>query len=134
MFVFAIETNGKTVAFTKEVDLVMLNGILNGAREEGQHLRDGLFYLRDKIGASHCVVWDGVSPFTARLATEYEALYYDSTAAEHLPEGVSDESLLMFCFTNLKGENSFAIPPTLHRAARNHRTAIITARPSNRAA
>jgi hypothetical protein len=117
MFVFAIETCGKTVGFTKETDRVMLDGVLNGHRDEGQQLRDGLMYLRNKIGSSHCDVWDGVSPFTARLATESEALDYDITAAEHLPEGSSDESLLMFSFTNLKGENCLVIPPAMRATA-----------------
>jgi hypothetical protein len=121
MFVFAIETCGKAVAFTKETDRVMLDGVLNGQRDEGPQLRDGLMYLRDKIGSAHCDVWDGVSPFTARLATESEELDYDTTAAEHLCQenawhmenepDVTDESILMFCFTNLNGENCLAIPP-----------------------
>jgi hypothetical protein len=64
MFVFAIETCGKTVAFTKEVDRIMLDGVLNGAREERQYLRHGLLSLRETIGTQ---VWDGISPFTARL-------------------------------------------------------------------
>jgi hypothetical protein len=42
MFVFAIETCGTTVAFTKETDRIMLDGILNGEREEGQQLRKTL--------------------------------------------------------------------------------------------
>jgi hypothetical protein len=64
MFVFAIETNGKTVAFTKETDRIMLDGILNGEREEGQQLRKTLLFMKSKT------VWDGVSPFTARLHGE----------------------------------------------------------------
>jgi hypothetical protein len=76
MFVFAIETNGKTVAFTKETDRVMLNGVLNGDREEGQELRSVLSRTRDNTGA----LWNGVSPFTARLATDSEDLDYDDIA------------------------------------------------------
>lgn len=43
MFVFAIETDGKTVAFTKETDRTMLDGVLNGQRE---HLRDATCAIR----------------------------------------------------------------------------------------
>jgi hypothetical protein len=113
MFVFAIETCGRTVAFTKEVDRIMLDGVLGGERQEGQQLRDGLIYLRDKIGSR---LWDGVTPFTARLATDSEALDYDITASEYLekePGTGDDESLLMFSLENTKGENVLMIPPTL---------------------
>jgi hypothetical protein len=112
MFVFAIETCGKTVAFTKEVDRIMLEGILNGQRDEGQQLRDGLVYLRDTVASR---LWDGVAPFTARLATESEELDYDLTAAKHLPD-CDGESLLMFCFKNNR-ENFLVIPLALRRAA-----------------
>ena len=67
MFVFAIETNGKTVALIQEDNRLMLEGFLNGVREEGQILR------RD-IPQPAC--WDGSSPFTARLATDSEELDY----------------------------------------------------------
>jgi hypothetical protein len=67
MFVFAIETNGRTVALTKEVDRIMLDGFVNGEREEGQILR------RDILQPEY---WDGKSPFTARLATPLEELDY----------------------------------------------------------
>jgi hypothetical protein len=113
MFVFAIETNGRTVAFTKEVDRVMLDLVLNGNRDEGQQLRTGMIYLSDKIGSR---LWDGVSPFTARLATESEEMDYDITAAEHMdkePDVRTDESILMFSLTNGNGENVLMIPPTL---------------------
>jgi hypothetical protein len=89
MFVFAIETNGKTVAFTKETDRVMLDGVLNGQRAEGQQLREGLLYI-SKTGAS---AWDGVSPFTARLADYSEEIEYDVTAGEL---NMSGDSVLLF--------------------------------------
>jgi hypothetical protein len=69
MFVFAIETGGKTVALTKELEPIMLDGVLSGDREEGRHLRHELLLTSG--------VWDGKSPFTARLATEDEALDYE---------------------------------------------------------
>jgi hypothetical protein len=53
MFVFAIETCGKTVAFTKEVDRIMLDGILNGERDEGKHLRKTLLHkIKNRMGWS----------------------------------------------------------------------------------
>ena len=113
MFVFAIETCGKTVAFTKEVDRVMHDGILNGDRQEGNDLCD--YLLRDNSG-----LWDGVSPFTARLATESEKLDYEITASEYLgkePDVSADESILMFSLKNTKGKNVLMIPSTLRRAA-----------------
>jgi hypothetical protein len=67
MFVFAIETGGKTVALIQEDSRFMLEGFLTGEREEGQVLR------RD-IPQPH--YWDGQSPFTARLATSSEELDY----------------------------------------------------------
>jgi hypothetical protein len=76
MFVFAIETCGKTVAFTKEMDRIMLDGILNGEREEGQQLR-----MMTNPGNKNAR-WDGVSPFTARLATDSEEADYDIIACE----------------------------------------------------
>jgi len=65
MFVFAIETCGKTVAFTKETDRIMLDGILGGERGEGQQMHSMLARIK---------TWDSVSPLTARLATESEEL------------------------------------------------------------
>jgi hypothetical protein len=53
MFVFAIETCGKTVAFTKEQDRTMLDGLLSGDRDEGKHLLHGLSLEQ---------LWDGNSP------------------------------------------------------------------------
>jgi hypothetical protein len=114
MFVFAIETCGKTVAFTKETDRIMLDGVLNGEREEGQHLLDGLSLMRDSIGP----LWDGRAPITARLATESEEMDYDITAHEFMEKepGVrTDESILMFSLTNGKGENVLVIPPAMAR-------------------
>jgi hypothetical protein len=67
MFVFAIETNGKTVALIQEDNRLMLEGFLNGERDEGQILR------RDILQPQY---WDGKSPFTARLATDSEELDY----------------------------------------------------------
>jgi hypothetical protein len=67
MFVFAIETNGKTVALIQEDNRLRLEGFLNGERDEGQILR------RD-IPQPH--YWDGTSPFTARLATPSEERDY----------------------------------------------------------
>jgi hypothetical protein len=68
MFVFAIETNGDTVAFTKEQDPIMLEGFLSGNRDEGKFFRDEMIKFER---------WDGTSPFTARLATASEALDYE---------------------------------------------------------
>jgi hypothetical protein len=116
MFVFAIETCGRTVAFTKETDRVMLNGILNGQRDEGQHLLDGLSLMRDSIGR----LWDGKTPITARLATESEEVDYDITAREYMEKETdvrSDESILMFNLTNGKGDNVLVIPPAMRRIA-----------------
>jgi hypothetical protein len=112
MFVFAIETNGRTVAFTKETDRIMLEAFLSGDRDEGQHLLDGLSLMRDHKGK----LWDGKAPITARLATESEELDYDITAGEYMekePDVRTDESLLMFSLTNKNGENVLMIPPTL---------------------
>jgi hypothetical protein len=109
MFVFAIETNGRTIAFTKEADRVMLDGALN-------ELRDScLTYMRDNIGP----LWDGKAPITARLATASEELDYDITAAEYLekePDVRIDESILMYSLENTKGETVLMIPPTLRAA------------------
>src|SRR5437763_15375216 len=99
MFFFAIETCGRTVAFTKEVDRIMLDGILNGQREEGQHLLDGLSLMRDSIGP----LWDGKAPIMARLATASEEIDYDLTAGEYMEKEShvrTDESILMFSLTN----------------------------------
>ena len=62
MFVFTIETCGKTVAFTTEIDRINLEGTLSGQSQKGLSLRDKL------LGK----LWDGVSPFSARLATDSE--------------------------------------------------------------
>lgn len=70
MFIFAIETNGRTVAYTKEVDLIMLEGVLTGKTDEGQKLRDGLSLMCDSTGP----MWDGKAPLTPRLATASEPL------------------------------------------------------------
>jgi hypothetical protein len=116
MFVFAIETCGRTVAFTKEVDRVMLDGILNGQRDEGQHLLDGLSLMRDSTGP----LWDGKAPITARLATDSETVDYDATAGEYMekePDVRTDESILMFSLTNGNGENVLMIPPAMRRVA-----------------
>jgi hypothetical protein len=116
MFVFAIETCGRTVAFTKETDRVMLDGILNGQRDEGQHLLDGLSLMRDSIGP----LWDGKAPITVRLATESEELDYDITAAEYLekePDVRTGESILMFQLQNTKGESVLMIPPAMRLVA-----------------
>jgi hypothetical protein len=87
MFVLAIETCGRTVAFTKEVSRVMLEGILTGDRqEEAQELRRGLLYSR---------AWDGVSPLTARLATESEDFEFHMNAPENEPDTES-----FFTFVN----------------------------------
>jgi hypothetical protein len=81
MFVLAIETCGRTVAYTKEVDRIMLDGILNGGRqEEALKLREGLLCLRS---------WDGVSPLTARLATESEDLEFHKNVPENEPDAES---------------------------------------------
>ena len=116
MFVFAIETCGRTVAFTKEVDRIMLEGFLSGERDEGQHLLDGLSLMRDHKGK----LWDGKAPITARLATASEELDYDMTAAEYMEKepGVrTDESILMFSLVNTKGENVLMIPPAMRLVA-----------------
>ena len=62
MFVFAIETCGKTVALIQEESRIMLDGFLNGEREEGQ-------YFREQMPESW---WDGTSPFNraAAIATK----------------------------------------------------------------
>ena len=46
MFVFAIETCGKTVALIQEDNSIMLEGVLNGDREEGRILRRGFDQVR----------------------------------------------------------------------------------------
>ena len=114
MFVFAIETLGRTVAFTKETDRVMLEGILNGQRDEGQHLLDGLSLMRDSVGP----LWDGKAPITARLASESEEQDYAKTAGEYMekePDVRTDESILMFNLTNKNGESVLVIPPAMAR-------------------
>jgi hypothetical protein len=84
MFVFAIETNGRTVAFTKETDIIMLAGILGGERDEGKQMRSWL----KTIGQ-----WDRVFPVTARLATESEELDYGITT--HEAGIIDDESVIV---------------------------------------
>ena len=76
MFVFAIETCGKTVALIQEDNRLMLDGFLSGERDEGKILR------RDIIQPLY---WDGSSPFTARLATTAEELDY-----RHMSEGIDE--------------------------------------------
>jgi hypothetical protein len=119
MFVFAIETCGKTVAFTKEVDRIMLDGILNGQRVEGQHLRDGLLLI-SKTGAS---AWDGVSPFTARLATNSEDIEYNITADEL---NIGDESVLLFPVSERDGARFSGLTTLTYKQAteRKRRRAI----------
>ena len=75
MFVFAIETCGKTVALIQEDNRLMLDGFLNGERQEGR-------YFRDELSGLRC--WDGTSPFEARLATSTEELDYHC-----MSEGIS---------------------------------------------
>jgi hypothetical protein len=117
MFVFAIETCGKTVAFTGAKDRIMLDKVL-----KGWPLRDDIFFKRDKNGA----LWDGVSPFTARLASASEELEYNIATNEYRNtqgfEIGDDESILIFNLINMKGENVLMIPPVYvvfpaHRAA-----------------
>jgi hypothetical protein len=69
MFVFAIETNGKTVALVREENRYTLDGFLNGKRKDGRGLRELLLSIEEGGGT---LIWDGVSPFTARLATSKE--------------------------------------------------------------
>ncbi len=112
MFVFAIETNGRTVAFTKVVDRVMLDGVLNGKSAEGEHLRDGAYYLQ----------WDRVSPFTARLATDSEDAEYHVTFPEDRKLKSEDfmEGGILSGFTIIdKGRHDsvLLIPPTTLFAA-----------------
>lgn len=108
MFVFAIETNGRTVAFTKETDRIMLEGVLGGDRDEGQQLREGLAYLK---------AWDGASPFTARLATKSEELDYEITTEEY---GLYNELLLLT--QNENNEGVLVIPPDAKYASRLEET------------
>ena len=112
MFVFAIETNGKTVAFTMEVDRVMLDGILTGGRDEGQQLRDGLLWMRDRDGP----LWDGASPFTARLATSEEESEYDDIAVQRDNANLNVDSLIIFSAINLRGETCLLMPPSFAAA------------------
>jgi hypothetical protein len=85
MFVFAIETGGKTIALIQEDNRLMLDGFLTGEREEGMILR------RDVMQS----LWDGSSPFTARLATpdeelDYSLMYYEAHGEPHgRPSGES---------------------------------------------
>src|ERR1700759_4899714 len=83
MFVFAIESQGKTVAFTTETDRAMLDGLTAGAREEGEQMRARLKVIR---------LWDGASPLIARLATESEAIDYGITT-RHIAD---DESVVVY--------------------------------------
>jgi hypothetical protein len=90
MFVFAIETCGKTVALIQEDNRTMLEGFLNGEREDGQILR------RDIVQP---IYWDGLSPFKARLATASEELDY-----HFMNEGISEsdsESLWYFYYNDI---------------------------------
>jgi hypothetical protein len=99
MFVFAIATNGKTVAFTKETDRSMLDGILSGDRDEGQQMRSMLA----RLGS-----WDTAAPLTARLATESEELDYGITTRDI----DNDESVVVYL---INGE--MEIEPALAAAA-----------------
>jgi hypothetical protein len=88
MFVFAIETCGKTVALIQEDNRLMLDGFLTGEREEGMILRRDI-----------PLYWDGSSPFTARLATpdeelDYSLMYFEAHGESH--GGPSGESVWYF--------------------------------------
>jgi hypothetical protein len=67
MFVFAIETCGRNVALIQADARPMLDSFVNGDSDEGRVLRRDIVQPRD---------WDGLSPFTARLATPSEELDY----------------------------------------------------------
>ena len=114
MFVFAIETCGRTVAFTKETDRIMLEAFLSGDRDEGQHLLDGLSLMRDSIGP----LWDGKAPITARLATRRKkwttTLRLRNTWRRNRTFAPT-ESILMFQLQNTKGESVLMIPPAMAR-------------------
>jgi hypothetical protein len=101
MFVFAIETNGRAVAFTTEQDRIMLDGVLGGERDEGQQMRSMLARLK---------TWDGTSPLTTRLATESEELDYG--IATHEAGIIDDESVIAYL---IHGE--MEIEPALLAAA-----------------
>ncbi|HEX3114243.1 MAG TPA: hypothetical protein VHQ48_02100 [Bradyrhizobium sp.] len=106
MFVFAIETCGKTVAFTKETDRIMLDGILGGERGEGQQMHSMLARIK---------TWDSVSPLTARLATESEEL--DCGIVTNEPGITDDESVIVYQIEAANGEIFLEIEPALLRVA-----------------
>jgi hypothetical protein len=88
MFVFAIETNGETVALIQEDNRYMLDGVLNGKRKEGRELRS---HVRKEFA------WDGVSPLTARLATPAEEGGYAILLKKKQISEADSESWLL-CF------------------------------------
>ncbi len=85
MFVFAIETCGKTVALVQEDNSLILEGFLTAKTKEGK-----CFINQIPEGS-----WDGSSPFTARLATsseelDYGIMYYEKHGqSPDRPEGES---------------------------------------------
>jgi hypothetical protein len=64
--IYAIETQGRAVALTEKSDVITR---LN----TDQYLRDTVIALRSDSGKP---LWDGVSTFTARIATDTEAEDY----------------------------------------------------------
>lgn len=62
MFVYAIETGGKTVALVGESASPLLTEMLHEEREAGK-------YFRQEIPS---LMWDGLTPIYARLATSDE--------------------------------------------------------------
>jgi hypothetical protein len=104
MFVFAIETNGKTVAFVQEDNRYMLDGFLNGKRTEGRKARE---FVRGVEEASGTQIWDGVSPFTARLATLQEEIQFDDEAS-----GIDESNRESFWVPAIR-----MIPPFAHAIA-----------------
>jgi hypothetical protein len=90
MFVFAIETNGDTVAFTKEQDPLMLEEFLSGDRDEGK-------FFHEEMIRFEC--WNGTSPFTARLATASEALVYEDI--HQMAEGIDPVEIESRWYLNL---------------------------------
>jgi len=64
--IYAIETQGRAVALTEKSDVITR---LN----TDQYLRDTVIALRSDSGKP---LWDGVSTFSARLATDAESEHY----------------------------------------------------------
>jgi len=88
MFVFAIETNGKTVALVREENRYTLDGFLNGKRKDGRELRELLLSVQEGGGTQ---IWDGSSPFTVRLATpEEDSDYCHELELAGIPESDSE--------------------------------------------